>query len=511
MVFGEHNLPWKRGFTDELNPAKVTVMRCMANPIVTLLLFLLATASGQATHSSTEEVRHRIDSGEWKDAIQFIDSQLQQTNLPWIERDALLWEKEKMRRIRLDFTQTREQVFKDLAQVIPGLGSKLFEEWEQAHVVEYMDIDGVRWYFCNAVPNVPRISPQAQKLVPANRRTLDAVPYETSHLRQVIRDMGQGRTVQRRFRITYTLSVKPDAVPAGETVRAWLPFPQRGGRQSQVSLISCAPPQHILSPEGYPLSSIYLEKTATGSTSTVFQVVFEYTARADYRVIDPDRVSLNGPLPPEVQAQIKERPDHLAFTDDLRRLASEIVGHETNAFRKARLLYQWVDENMPWASAREYSTLDSLPAYALKEHHGDCGIQTMLFMAMCRIQGIPARWESGWITGCVKSMHDWCTVYLPPYGWVPMDVSYGQVPVSREAVHWFYCGGIDAYRLVVNTDYGQAPYPSKIHPRSEPVDFQRGEVEWRGGNLYYDSWRYDFQVKILDDGASTRSNPTSKP
>jgi hypothetical protein len=30
--------------------------------------------------------------------------------------------------------------------------------------------------------------------------------------------------------------------------------------------------------------------------------------------------------------------------------------------------------------------------------------------------------------------------------------------------------------------------------RSEPVDFQRGEVEWRGGNLYFDKWDYHMEV-----------------
>jgi hypothetical protein len=29
------------------------------------------------------------------------------------------------------------------------------------------------------------------------------------------------------------------------------------------------------------------------------------------------------------------------------------------------------------------------------------------------------------------------------------------------------------------------------------VDAQRGEVEWDGGNLYYDKWDYGFAWKIL--------------
>jgi len=31
--------------------------------------------------------------------------------------------------------------------------------------------------------------------------------------------------------------------------------------------------------------------------------------------------------------------------------------------------------------------------------------------------------------------------------------------------------------------------------RSEPYDFQRGEVEWKGGNLYFDKWDYDMKIE----------------
>jgi len=34
--------------------------------------------------------------------------------------------------------------------------------------------------------------------------------------------------------------------------------------------------------------------------------------------------------------------------------------------------------------------------------------------------------------------------------------------------------------------------PAKQSFRSDNVDSQRGEVEWSGGNLYYDQWHYDF-------------------
>jgi hypothetical protein len=87
---------------------------------------------------------------------------------------------------------------------------------------------------------------------------------------------------------------------------------------------------------------------------------------------------------------------------------------------------------------------------------------------------IPARWETGWTTGPDQNMHDWWEIYLAPYGWVPADVWYESLDSEQEREKWFYLGGIDCYRLVVNTDHNQPRYPAKSFFRSELVDFQRG-------------------------------------
>lgn len=50
----------------------------------------------------------------------------------------------------------------------------------------------------------------------------------------------------------------------------------------------------------------------------------------------------------------------------------------------------------------------------------------------------------------------------------------------------FFMGGIDSWRMIVNSDYIPCRWcPEKKYPRSETVDFQRGEVEWEGGSLYF--------------------------
>jgi transglutaminase-like putative cysteine protease len=92
------------------------------------------------------------------------------------------------------------------------------------------------------------------------------------------------------------------------------------------------------------------------------------------------------------------------------------------------------------------------------------------------------------------NLHDWCEVYYEGIGWVPLDQSFKLQETTDQQLREFYVHGIDAYRLIVNDDYGQELFPPKKFLRSEPYDFQRGEVEWDGGNLYFDQWSWDIDV-----------------
>jgi hypothetical protein len=97
-------------------------------------------------------------------------------------------------------------------------------------------------------------------------------------------------------------------------------------------------------------------------------------------------------------------------------------------------------------------------------------------------------------------MHDWAEIYLEPWGWLPADASWGVMKHQDPAVQDFYCGHIDPYRMIVNLDYGRALEPAKHSFRSEPIDFQRGEIEIDGHNLYFDEWEYTFDEKTTPPG-----------
>ena len=204
------------------------------------------------------------------------------------------------------------------------------------------------------------------------------------------------------------------------------------------------------------------------------------------------------PLPANwAGAYLGERLPHLAFTPELRASVASIIGSETNPLVKARKIFRWVSRNVAWNAEDEYCTIPSFAIKGFTVGRGDCGIQSSVFVSMCRIAGIPARWQTGWETkpGLDWGIHDWSEYYVAPWGWLPADVSYGLQPSDDPRVADFYCGHQDSYRMIVNLDWGRELIPAKKSLRSEPADLQRGEVEVDGENLYFDQWTYKMEVQ----------------
>jgi hypothetical protein len=241
-----------------------------------------------------------------------------------------------------------------------------------------------------------------------------------------------------------------------------------------------------------------MEKPAVKDEETVFNVSYVFHAAAQWFNIKPEQAKSYDKSSDLYQQYTAERLPHIIFNDEIKTLAKKIVEEETNPVKQVELLYYWLNDNIPWAGALEYSVMSCIPCYVLENMRGDCGMQTFLFLSMARSLGIPCKWQSGWyLLPQTKNLHDWAEVYYEGIGWVPVDPSFKLINSEDKRIKEFYLNGLDCYRLVINDDYGQELYPPKKHYRSEPFDFQRGELEWEAGNLYFDSWSYQMEVEYL--------------
>jgi len=479
--------------------------------VVALLGLAIASAlhAGEAPTVPLPALEAQVDNGDFAGAQKAIDKALAEPTTDVQTRDAYLFQQERMRRMRIDFSLDEAQAKAAVRKSIPDLRDEEFKAWDDAGLIEHLDIDGQRRWFKRAPNNLFLFSSQA-----AARRAPDAAvakpgPYERmgAHHAEIIKasdQSGMTSVSPRRIRVTQSIKVDADAVPAGETVRAWIPYPRAiAGQQEDIRWIGSIPTGAKVAPEDTLQRTAYLERKAVAGSPTEFSINYEVTIYARRFVIDPDKV-LPTPADPALQPFLNERAPHVVITPALREFSRNVVGSETNPYRVAKKLFDAVDQ-IPWGGAREYSTISNISDYALHAGHADCGQQTLLLITLLRMNGIPARWQSGMVYSDdalgYNNLHDWGALYLAPYGWVPMDVSTGALNSDVPAERNFYFGGLDAYRVTFNDDYSRALVPAKQHFRSETVDLQRGEVEWKGGNLYFDQWRYDFQTHVLDPKA----------
>ena len=450
-----------------------------------------------------------VDDGQFRQAEAGIAAALADTSgLSAAQQRAYAYQRERMRRILLDFTLDEDAVRERVRKQIPDLTGAEFERWNAAGLFEHMVIDGRTLYFNRSPSNLFRLDKDALARRDPALRPLRDGPMESLNAHQrAIRDaaLAEGRSsvLPLRLRMTQKLSVDADAVPDGQTVRAWIPYPQAlPGQQEDIDFVASVPAAHELAADTAPQRTVYLEKPAQAGAPTEFSVTYELTIFGQYHAIDPAKV-VAATITPELAPFVAERAPHVVFTDAMREFSRRVVGGETNPYRIVRKLFAAVDE-IPWAGAREYSTISNISDYALHAGHADCGQQTLLLITLLRMNGIPARWQSGMVfsDGDYNNIHDWAYVYLAPYGWVPMDVTTGRLAADKgtgddPSMEWFYLGGLDNWRIAFNQDWDRPFQPPKKHFRSDNIDSQRGEAEWDGGNLYFNQTGYDFEWEIL--------------
>ncbi|MDX9883628.1 MAG: transglutaminase domain-containing protein [Prolixibacteraceae bacterium] len=406
-------------------------------------------------------------------------------------------------RIRKEFSVSENEVRDRLKKYYPQLTGSMMRTWERTGELEMRVIDGQKQYFNRAVGNFFLLNKEAKILKDSvdgeKNGAVDIFKQRYLSLLFSKNEIISGLPFDcKKIRVEYSVRLKANVIPSGEIVRCWLPYPRiHLQRQTSVEFLNAGGDRYVIAPEKQLQRTIYIEKPAYKDSVTEFRASYILHTASQWFNIDPANIKPYDTSSRLFQEYTAEQLPHIVFSDQIKQLSRKIVGNETNPFWQVRSLYYWIDSHIPWAGALEYSVMECIPEYVLKHRHGDCGMQTFLFLSMARSLGIPCKWQSGWyLLPEEKNLHDWAEVYYEGIGWVPVDVSFRLTDSADRRVREFYLNGMDSYRLIINDGYAQKLFPAKKYPRSEPYDFQRGELEWNGGNLYFDKWSYHMKVSV---------------
>ncbi len=412
----------------------------------------------------------------------------------------ILTPQEIERRTAIDFNKRLSDIMPYIQKYYPNADSTQITKWEESKALEYRMINGEKWYFRRADENLFRIDTEAKhlktKLEGKERAGRDEVTER--HIRQVLSEPSNKKNLYAKHEWDFhfwLFFTENSGLVNNELIKVWLPMPQTElHRQTNVSIKYTN--RNVKINTGTHATA-YMEGLYNANDTTKFEITYSFTTHAEYNPLPKcfkhKKADSNNP---ELKQYLTERAPHCLFTEKITSLADSIVDNEKRPYYQARKLFTAIRKLYPWAGACEYSIIQNIPEYVIDNRHGDCGQVTLLYIAMCRYLGIPARWQSGFMLHPGwDNLHDWCEIYIEGMGWIPVDVSFGvQQWGKTEAERYFYFGGIDAYRLIINTDWGAELEPKKNFERSETVDFQRGECETENKNLYFDKWKSRFTV-----------------
>ena len=247
-------------------------------------------------------------------------------------------------------------------------------------------------------------------------------------------------TTGTSFRIKYTVTILT-MNSTMDRLQAYLPVPREWDSQKEVRIEETSPnPTSINEDPDYSNKMAYFLLTnIPRDQSRNFSIQYSFTFHETHIRIDPATVGPYNASDPEYVKYTKQRPTDKVESDDpaIQKAASEIVGKETNSYLKAKLIYNWIVQNIryefpsPWGAKETYL-----------KRAGDCGKYTALFCAMAISQGLPCRPVAGLLFSApfphtysskgnpanvdAYGMHVYAEFYLPNYGWIPVDGSIGR-------------------------------------------------------------------------------------
>ncbi|MBK8000564.1 MAG: transglutaminase domain-containing protein [Verrucomicrobia bacterium] len=258
------------------------------------------------------------------------------------------------------------------------------------------------------------------------------------------------------YTVKQTFTVKD--VPAdAKTVRGWFWMPEDRPEQRVLEFrVTEAPASlRITRDPKYGRSWLHAETAASDKPLRIV-TEFKVLRRSVSGMADAKKAS---PMTPEnsraFAAELDLNEKHMEVTPEIRKVANQLAGKETNPVLQARKFFQYVIDK-----SDHYSKFSAMPkglclgsAKECMLGTGDCCTdQHALFIALCRARGIPCRLMYGSRLKPENEGKDfdpgyrcWPNFFAPGLGWVPLDISSADTAKPDLAANWF--GGLDENRL----------------------------------------------------------------
>jgi transglutaminase-like putative cysteine protease len=303
---------------------------------------------------------------------------------------------------------------------------------------------------------------------------------------------------KRTYSVQYSLEVGSIASDGENTLNLWVPQLTEAPEQREIQLVSQEPEPLFDNVSGVKLFS--LDNIQPDQSYTIFQsfMVDRYSVETRVNIA---RV----PVSYNTSRRLYKRytgADVIVPGDaeELVKLGARIVGRERNPYRKAREIYRYVLTQLQ--VDLEYSGRDILQA--IEDRKGNPYVYAILFCALARGQGIPARPVAGYLIDrdLQAARHYWAEFYIETVGWIPVDPILGEgkirvnIPPEIDP-YTYYFGNLDFNHLALSKgviELQPLDPAGRIVRRNDIPSLQRIHEEASGALTSYNAYWSDLEV-----------------
>jgi transglutaminase-like putative cysteine protease len=220
-----------------------------------------------------------------------------------------------------------------------------------------------------------------------------------------------------------------------ETLDAYLAVPTNLDNQKLLAepTYSPAPTDFLTDQWGQKVAHFRTTKDLAGSTERFSMSVSAQIWDTRYYLF-PERVGKLDNVPREVRDKYLADDEKFDMKNPIiQKAVKEAVGEEKNPYWIMRKIFRYIITHMEYELSGGWNTAPAV----LARGNGSCSEYTFVFLSMCRAAGLPARYAGSVVirnddASIDDVFHRWAEVYLPGYGWIPVDPSGGDSP-SPEA------------------------------------------------------------------------------
>ncbi len=175
--------------------------------------------------------------------------------------------------------------------------------------------------------------------------------------------------------------------------------------------------------------------------------------------------------------------------DAVKELCAKIIGKEKNPWNKAKLLYNYMCENL--SIVTKVRKGDSDPLDLIKKGNGDAYDFAVIYTALLRAAEIPAYTDGGVLVNqdLQTQSHWWTEFYIDKVGWIPADTALGagldykrwtDSDVENEKEYYF--GNMDSHHILFSRGWSQLkPFSADNKIVQQPRSFALQSI-WEEAN-----------------------------